>query len=123
MPAGLSIAEILERVQPRELLRRRAYVAVGDWTVPRELYSSVRPKPGTRVTIRMLPSGGGSRDILRIVLLVAIAAAAVALPLAFPATAFAIGQTAISWGTLAAFGVSVVGAPCPTLLISREPPR
>lgn len=117
MRSGLSISEIMARVQPNARLRRFAHVSVGDWRVPRDLWRATRPKPGTFVTIRMVPQGGGgSRDILRIVLLIAVLAIAVAIPYIGPLALF-LGPLGVS---LLAAGV----APCGNMLVGQlRPPR
>ncbi len=84
VPAGLTLAEILERVQPDPALLMGAYVALGDIEVPQENWHLVRPKSGARVIIRVWPgdSGGGSgkKTALRAVLVIAVIAASVYFP-------------------------------------------
>jgi predicted phage tail protein len=122
--AGATLAELLAEAEPNPRFHSFAHIAVNGATIDREHWRAVRPKPGTLVTIRMVPAGGGggSGDILRIVLMIAILAFAVAAPYLFPATAFVLAGSAVSVGTLVGLGVSVVGAPCRNLLISRVPP-
>jgi hypothetical protein len=107
--AGMSIAEVVALIQPEPVLRRRGHVWIGDEKIPQSLWHRVRPKPGTRLTIRMVPQGGGSSKVLRFVLLLAVAAAAIAIPGLIPG----IG------GLLLAAGTGRVGA----LLINAGPPR
>lgn len=59
VPAGLTVAEILERIQPDPVLRRHAHVCIDADYVPRELWRSVRPKPNATVSLRLVPMGGG----------------------------------------------------------------
>jgi hypothetical protein len=79
IPAGLTLAEILlECGIPPD---RYARAWVDDREVPRAWWPHVRPKPGHRVTIRVVPLGGGQsgKQVGRIVglIVVAIVAAAV----------------------------------------------
>jgi hypothetical protein len=79
VPAGLSLAEMLRIVQPDPALRMHAHIWLGDTLIEPDLWGRVRPKPGTRVTIRCLPSdggGGGGKNPLRTILTLAVVAAA-----------------------------------------------
>jgi hypothetical protein len=79
VPAGLSLAEMLTCVQPDPVLRMHAHIWLGDDEIEPALWERVRPKPGTRVTIRCLPSGGGGgggKNPLRTILTLAVVAAA-----------------------------------------------
>lgn len=73
VPHGLTIAGILGRAD------LHAHVWLGDREVPRELWSRIRPKPGTQLTVRVLPQGD---DILRPILMIGVMAAAIAAPFA-----------------------------------------
>jgi sulfur carrier protein ThiS len=81
LPAGLTLAEMLEAVQVDPLLRRHAHISVNGYPIPRENWGRVRPKPGAEVTIRVVPQGGGQggKSTLAIVLSIAVLAASVAL--------------------------------------------
>ena len=68
-PAGLTIAEIIELIQPDPLLRSHGHVFIGDHLIPRDRWHRVRPAPGVQIAIRLLPSGGGA---LRIVAIIAV---------------------------------------------------
>lgn len=81
VPQGATVAEILATAQPDPVLRRHALVEVGDVVIRPEYYSRVRPKAGTRITIRVLPAGGGqgggdAKSIIRTIGLVIIAVVA-----------------------------------------------
>ena len=75
VPAGLTIAEIIEVIQPDPLLRAHGRVFIGEHLILREHWHRVRPAPGVQLTIRLLPSGGGG---LRIGLMIGIAVLAIA---------------------------------------------
>jgi hypothetical protein len=108
-PAGVSLAELLEEIQPNPVLRRHAHISIGDHLVPPENWHRVRPKAGTTVYIRVVPSGGGgSSKILRILLTFAVLAAAIAAPYAIP------GIAGVAAGALI--------APGGRLLIARDRP-
>src|SRR5512142_2443742 len=61
VPAGLSIAEIVELIQPDPLLRAHGVAFIGEHMIPREHWRRVRPNPGAYLSIRLLPSSGGAR--------------------------------------------------------------
>jgi len=112
VPAGISLAEILEESQPDPFLRRHAHIFIGDELIPRENWSLVRPKPGTRVTIRVIPgdSGGGGeggKDPLRIILLIAVVALAIFIPPAIGLAAGTLGAALASAAILTAGGLLV----------------
>lgn len=110
VPAGLTIAEMLDRVQPDRSLHRYAHVAIGDWPVPAEHWHRVRPKPGTHVTINaIVPRGGGEggKNPLRILLTIAVSVAAFALG---PELGLLIGPSlGLGGATAVALGQAIVG--------------
>jgi uncharacterized membrane protein YoaK (UPF0700 family) len=81
--AGATIAELLAEVVPDRVLHRYALVSLIDdaltgeaMALPREVWTRVRPKPGTRVQITLVPmGGGGGKNPLRTVLSIAVIAA------------------------------------------------
>ena len=90
VPEGLTLTEMLELVQPDPILARHAVAFIAGHIIPRENWARVRPKAGTHVEIRVLPSGGGGgKNVLRIVLTIAVRAAASAFP---PLLRFAAGR-------------------------------
>ena len=97
VPAGLTIAEIVELIQPDPLLRAHGVAFIGEHAVPRDRWHRVRPKPGALLSIRLLPSGGGG---LRIGLMIVVAVAAIALTIATPAATSPLlfGLSGATWG-------------------------
>ena len=75
--AGPTIAEMLEVAQADPVLRRHAAIYLGDHFVPRESWHRVRPKPGTQVTVTVVPQGGDNAKVLRTVLTIVVIAASV----------------------------------------------
>ena len=65
LPHGLTVYQMLEEIQPDPILRRHGHVFIGDQYIHKSLWMTVRPKPKTRVTIRVVPSdfGGGGEKI------------------------------------------------------------
>ncbi len=104
IPAGLTLTEILEEVQTDPILRRHAHIFIDDDLIPKENWHLVRPKPGTNVTIRVIPGKGGSgeggKDPLRIILMIAIIAIAILLPPLLGFAAGTIGAALISAAVL-----------------------
>ena len=84
VPAGLTVAEIIEVIQPDPLLREHGVVFIGETMIARDWWGHVRPKPGHIISLRLLPGGAGG---WRIAAMVAIAVAAVVV-------------SAVSFGTL-----------------------
>ncbi|WP_439578272.1 hypothetical protein [Elioraea sp.] len=81
--AGATIAELLAEAVPDRVLHGYAHVSLIDDAmtcetvpVPREVWTRVRPKPGTRVQITLVPMGGGrGKNPLRTLLSIAVIAA------------------------------------------------
>lgn len=78
--AGLTVAEIIEKVQPDARLRTGAIVMIGGKTVPQGFWHSVRPKHGhlIEVMITLGRGGGGGKSPLRTLLSIAVLAAGAA---------------------------------------------
>lgn len=111
VPAGQTLAELVAYVLPNPRLARRALVTIGDEPIARELWHRVRPKPGTTVTVHVVPGGGGGgKSPLRFILQLAVMAAAFVVPYAIPG---------IVGGLLGAF-TAVGGRPALNVI---EPPR
>lgn len=76
VPEGLTLAEMLVVCQSDPYLRRYAVAMINGNIIPREVWHVVRPNAGTHVEIRVLPTGGGGggsrKNILRIVLTLAV---------------------------------------------------
>jgi len=131
LPAGLTLAEMIARVQPDPELIAHAHVYIDDWSIPRDRWHVVRPRPGRTVTVRVVPQGGGGggKNPLRTVLSIAVIAASFAFggPLG---AALGISETAgaslgLAAGALqAAVGGAIITA-VGTLLVNAiaPPPR
>jgi hypothetical protein len=83
--AGATIAELLAEAVPDRALHLFAHVSLVDdglsgeaMALPPEVWERVRPKPGTRVQITLVPMGGSGKNPLRIVLSLAVIAASFA---------------------------------------------
>lgn len=134
VPPGLTVQEILD------LALMQAGVAPGlagnvhvmlerdgrQWEVDRQYFRQVRPKPGTNLLFRVAPKGGGGggKNPLRTMLMLAVTVAAmvVAPYIAGPAVmGFASGSTgfAIASGVIGA-GITIVGG---LLVNAIAPPR
>lgn len=109
---GLTIAEIVDRALPDACERdlRQARVALvtdaGSALVLREHWHCVRPNPGVRVVIRIVPAEG----VLKAVLSIVVSVAAVALGGAFGGmmgTAFGLSQA--TWTAIGTLGASMIG--------------
>lgn len=58
-PAGLTVAEIVDRLDLPPRIRPFLAVAVGDRLVSRSAWHLTRPKPGAQMTALAVPQGGG----------------------------------------------------------------
>lgn len=105
VPAGATLAEMVLRHAP---LRAGLDVAarIGDAPVPMDIWHVVRPKPGTTVTLRVVPAGGGGggKNPLRILATLAILYVSYQLG-GLTADAFA-GSTVLADGTVIAWQAS-----------------
>ncbi|WP_226779499.1 host specificity protein J [Oceaniglobus trochenteri] len=84
LPAGATVSELVLAVLPGLACTERVRVtlSLGDrvWAVPTPLWSHVRPRPGVRVLVRVVPGDDALRTILSIA--ITVAASAFAAPLA-----------------------------------------
>lgn len=103
IPAGLTVAEILEIVQPDPALLMNAHVYIGragvppsQWAyIPYKNWRLVRPNPGHTVSIRVVPEDGGTgKNVLRGFLMLAVIVISIYAPYAAPA----------GWGLVGAQG-------------------
>lgn len=126
MPAGLTIAQMVERglpdLSPADRLQARVTLVTpaAAWAIEPINWHSVRPRPGVRVVIRIVPG----KAALRSVLMIAVSIAAVALggPLGgMLAGTFGIGQA--GWVALATLGINVLGSLLVNALIPPPSPR
>lgn len=76
-PQGRSIVQILEALELPPVVRQHVRVWVDDFEVPTEFWSRVKPKQGRTVYVRVTAHGGSGGKILRTVLSIAIAVAAI----------------------------------------------
>lgn len=99
---GSTVWEILEAVGLPPDAPFPIYVFFDDWIVSRETWKRVRPKPGTIISVACAPAGGGGgKDTLRTVAMIAVMVAAFMLGGPLGAAiglpeAFAIGGTTIN---------------------------
>jgi hypothetical protein len=78
VPEGATVAEYVAAVAKGmpPAYHPHLHAMIGEMTIARENWSKVRPKAGYVVTVRVLPAGKGGKNILRIVVMVAVVAAA-----------------------------------------------
>lgn len=109
MPDGLTVLQYLEAAQPDAAIRACLSVRLCGHVIPRENWHLVRPKPGMLIEAVPLPGDGNT---LRIVLAIAIVAAAMALGgyIAGPAVlGFATGSTGFVFASAAIGGALTLG--------------
>lgn len=95
----LSLAQVLREIQPDELLRRRAHIWVNDKYIDPGKWESTFPESGSKIDIRVVPSGGAGRIIGMIFVAIAVIAATILL-----------GPVALGgFGLLPAWGASLAG--------------
>lgn len=123
VPAGLTVAEIVEEVFPDRAGRPLALYLVSDgdeWSLPEERWRRVRPKPGTTVAFRAMLHG---KSAFGIGVALAAIAAAIAVPILLPA-GLALGSLTIgaaTLGSIAAAGVAVAGSLLGNVLFPVRP--
>lgn len=107
LPHGLTIAEMLQIAIPNPRMRGLATVELnGDIVFP-EAYAISRPKPGQHVRVTIVPArsgGGGSKNVLAVVLSIAVIAVA-----AWVSGGAAAGVLGPAFGAKT-FGAAVLGA-------------
>lgn len=128
--SGFTLEEMVHAVQPDPVLLMHAHVYLDDAYIPRNEWHLVYPEPGARVTVRVVPmgGGGGGKSPLRTILTIAVIAASFAFApgLGHALAQFATGigpvtAGALNLGTAIAGGlISVVG----NLIVNAiAPPR
>lgn len=123
---GLNVAQIIAVTLPdateRDLdhLRVALVTPAGIAIVQRRNWSVVRPKPGVRVVIRVVPG----KQVLKAVLMIVVSIAAIALgQLWAPALAGTWGLGAAAWAGIIGAGVTVVGSLLVNALIPPAKPK
>lgn len=110
-PAGMTLREILEDIQPNPALRRCSHVFIAGDRMRGSMLHRIRPKPGAFVNISCVPAlGGGKKNPLRFILMLVVAAASLyvgALP-ALAGPIFAAGG--LTWGALAGAAIAPIGS-------------
>lgn len=126
LPAGPTLAEMLEIVQPDPVLRLHAVVFIGDHLIDARYYHAVRPKPGHRVTIRIVARGGdgGGKNTIKIIGILAITIVATIFgqyyvgPLVASSYGAAAGAVA---GAVTTAAITVAGAYALNALVPTRP--
>jgi len=122
MPQGMTLLEMLEAAQPDPTLLRDAFVFIDDVEIKREYWRFVRPKAGCTVTARVIPylrGGGGGKNPLRMILMIALVIAVfVAAPYFGGLIAGATGLSVTTANAIAGTLLNVAG----TLLINAIAP-
>lgn len=113
LPEGLTVGEIvaaaLPGATPADQARARVTLVSpqGSAVILPARWHAVRPRPGVRVVIRLIPGKGALKAILSIV----VAIAAVALGAYFaPMLAGTFGLSAATWGAVITMGVNLLGS-------------
>lgn len=127
VPEGLSIAEIIERVQPDAFLRMGASVFIGDWKIEECYWRRTYPKQGhlisVRITVHGGGGGGGGKNPMRTIMQIAVLAGAAAFggPLAasLGLKGFWVGST---FFTAASIGSAIIGIAGHLLINAIAPP-
>ncbi|MCW1934127.1 TipJ family phage tail tip protein [Pararhodobacter zhoushanensis] len=112
LPEGLTVAEIVAAALPAASQADLAHARValvtptGSAIVPRALWHRVRPKPGVRIVIRLIPG----KDALRTILSIVVSIAALALGTMFgPAVGTFLGIGKIAGTALVTIGANLLG--------------
>ncbi|MFH1157597.1 MAG: host specificity factor TipJ family phage tail protein [Pseudomonadota bacterium] len=109
VPCGWTIAEMVLHAIPRASVGLAHAFVNGDY-IPQDKWLCVRPKPGTIVTIRVVPGKGGGKNPIATVLSLALMVAAPALGASLAtATGLATATSAglISWTVGGVSGLSI----------------
>lgn len=126
LPDGLTLMQIVRQALPgatavdMQRIRVALVTEAGSSIVEPALWHAVRPRPGVRVVLRVVPGKGALRAVLTIV--VAIAAVAMTAMFAAP-LAGALGIGAASAGGLISLGVNVIGSLLVNALVPPVKPK
>jgi hypothetical protein len=127
---GNTLSEILESVQSDKVLRNHAHIFINDIRIPKENWHKVRPKRGTMITIRVIPQGGGGggKNPLRTILMIAVIAASFAFGGPLGASLVGANTLTIAGFEIAASAIggaiiSVVGNLLINALVPIRPPK
>ncbi|MDG4603754.1 MAG: host specificity factor TipJ family phage tail protein [Defluviicoccus sp.] len=121
VPAGLTLAQIIDIIQPDPILSAHGIAFIGAHAIPRQHWARVRPKEGALVSIRLLPSGGGNG---RIAAMIGIAVLAIVVSVVSygALTGPAIGMSATLAGGIAGAAGAAVSLGGTLLLNTFLPP-
>ena len=120
---GTTIKDMVLYAQPNAAKMRHAIVFINGRVIPKNIWEEHKPKTGELVEVRAFPiphgGGGGGKDILRVVLMIAVIALSAGA--GFGAVA-ALGLTggwavvvgAVVTGIVGVAGMLAVNALCPT---------
>lgn len=109
IPEGLSVAQMVARIQPQEALRLNGHVFIGDRYIDVKDWDETIPQAGDIVSIRLVPSGGkgGGKNPLRTLVSIAVLAAGAYFA---PVIAGSLGVTSTLGTALIKAGVGIVGS-------------
>ncbi len=122
--AGSTLDEIARQAIPSAFRRRFLKLSIGGEDIPRDLWSKVRPKPGTTVTGAVLPQGGGGKNPFRMIAMLVLAVATVFTAGALaPALAAAIGASVAVAGGLITGVMGIVSSLLLNVLFPAKQPK
>lgn len=121
---GMSIADMLWEfdLNPETLPAR---VFIDDCLVEKAYWHCVKPKANHLVSVRVIPEGGNnqSKDILRIVAMVGVLALAIAAPYAAGALGYGLLSAGTLGGSLLTAGIGIAGSLAVSALIPPATPN
>lgn len=132
---GVTVKDMVEKAQPDSKQIRHVRVFCRGEVIPREAWHKIKPRGGDIIEVRAFPvprggGGGGGKDVMRIVLTIAVVAlslvtAGAALPLlGFTATTIAAGGAWVTFaGAMVAGLVATVGMLAVNALVPVRAPQ